>query len=72
MHPSIGCQVRRGGIHMQRSLSMNSPLISVIVPVYKAEDLLDRCVESLVRQSYERLEILLVSAVSYKAVISVF
>ena len=39
---------------------MNSPLISVIVPVYKAEDLLDRCVESLVRQSYERLEILLV------------
>ncbi len=39
---------------------MDSPLISVIVPVYKAEDLLDRCVESIVRQSYSRLEIILV------------
>ena len=39
---------------------MNSPLISVVVPVYKVEDFLDRCVESVVRQSYEKLEIILV------------
>lgn len=37
-----------------------NPLISVIVPVYKAEGFLDRCVESLGRQSYKNLEIILV------------
>lgn len=35
-------------------------LISVIVPVYKTEAYLDRCVESIVEQSYENLEIILV------------
>lgn len=36
------------------------PLISVIVPVYKVEPYLDRCIRSLVGQTYENLEILLV------------
>lgn len=36
------------------------PLISVVVPVYKVENYLDRCVESLVNQTYENLEIILV------------
>lgn len=35
-------------------------LISVIVPVYKVEAYLERCVESLLRQTYEHLEIILV------------
>ena len=35
-------------------------LITVIVPVYKVEDYLDRCVKSIVRQTYENLEIILV------------
>lgn len=35
-------------------------LISVIVPVYRTEAYLDRCVESIVEQSYENLEIILV------------
>lgn len=35
-------------------------LISIIVPIYKVEEYLDACVESLVRQTYERLEIILV------------
>ena len=35
-------------------------LISVIVPVYKVEDYLDRCVESIVNQTYWNLEIILV------------
>lgn len=40
---------------------MNSqPKISVIVPVYKVENFLDRCVESIVGQTYENLEIILV------------
>lgn len=36
------------------------PLISVIVPVYKVEKYLDRCVESIVAQSFRNLEIILV------------
>lgn len=39
---------------------MKEPLISVIVPVYKVEKYLDRCVQSIVSQSYENLEIILV------------
>ena len=38
---------------------MNS-LISVIVPVYNVEKYLERCVDSLLGQSYENLEIILV------------
>lgn len=36
------------------------PLISVIVPVYKVEDYLPRCVDSLLAQTYDNLEIILV------------
>ena len=36
------------------------PLISVIVPVYNVEQYLDRCVNSLVGQTYQNLEIILV------------
>ena len=36
------------------------PLISVIVPVYKVEEYLDKCVESIVNQTYKNLEIILV------------
>ena len=38
----------------------NQPKISVIVPVYKVEKFLDRCVESIVGQTYKNLEIILV------------
>lgn len=36
------------------------PKISVIVPVYKVEKYLEKCVKSLVNQSYKNLEIILV------------
>lgn len=39
---------------------MNQPLISVIVPIYNVEKYLDRCVESIVNQTYKKLEIILV------------
>lgn len=35
-------------------------LISIIVPVYKVEEYLDECVESIVQQNYKNLEIILV------------
>lgn len=39
---------------------MTSPLISVIVPIYKVEDYLLECVKSITRQTYTNLEIILV------------
>lgn len=39
---------------------MESPLISVIVPIYKVEKYLDRCVMSITEQTYNNLEIILV------------
>jgi len=37
------------------------PLISVIVPVYNVEKYLERCVKSILLQTYDRLEIILVN-----------
>lgn len=39
---------------------MNKPLISVVVPIYKVEDYLEDCVRSIVGQSYQNIELLLV------------
>ena len=36
------------------------PLISVIVPIYKVEEYLDECLQSIVHQTYTHLEIILV------------
>lgn len=36
------------------------PLISVIVPVYKVEEYLPKCVDSIINQTYRNLEIILV------------
>lgn len=38
----------------------NLPLISVIVPVYKVEAYLDKCISSIMNQTYQNLEIILV------------
>lgn len=39
---------------------MEKKKISIIVPIYKVEKYLDRCIESLVNQTYKNLEIILV------------
>ena len=39
---------------------MENALVTVIVPVYKVEKYLDRCVESIINQTYRNLEIILV------------
>lgn len=41
-------------------IDKNKPLISVVVPVYKVEKYLKKCVESILAQSYTNLEIILV------------
>ena len=40
--------------------SCSHPLVTVIVPVYKVEQYLERCVNSIISQSYTNLEIILV------------
>lgn len=39
---------------------LKNPLISVVIPVYKAEKYLDKCITSVVSQTYKNLEIILV------------
>lgn len=39
---------------------MQNDKISVVIPVYKAEKYIDRCVDSIVNQTYKNLEIILV------------
>lgn len=39
---------------------MNHCLVSVVVPIYNVEKYLDRCVDSIVNQTYQNLEIILV------------
>lgn len=39
----------------------NEPLISVIVPIYNVEKYLETCIESIQKQSYKNLEIILVN-----------
>ncbi|WP_053954707.1 glycosyltransferase [Inediibacterium massiliense] len=39
---------------------MIKPIISIVVPIYKVEDLIYRCVKSLINQTFDNIEIILV------------
>lgn len=39
----------------------NSPLVSIIVPVYNNSKYLDKCIKSIINQTYKNLEIILVN-----------
>ena len=41
-------------------MNEKNPLISVIIPVYNVEKYLSKCIESVMAQTYTRLEIILV------------
>ena len=45
---------------MSGCMQTDKSLISVVVPIYRAEAYLEQCVDSLLEQSYDNLEILLV------------
>lgn len=38
----------------------NSDLVSVVIPVYNVKDFLEKCIESVVQQTYKNIEILLI------------
>ena len=46
--------------NMEMNGVMEFPLISVIVPVYQVKDYLDECIQSLSRQTWRNMEVLLV------------
>ncbi|WP_304963038.1 glycosyltransferase family 2 protein, partial [Thomasclavelia cocleata] len=39
----------------------NLKMISIIVPIYNVEKYLDKCLESIVNQTYKNIEIILVN-----------
>lgn len=39
---------------------MNKPLITVVIPIYNVEKYLNECVESIMKQKYDNIEILLI------------
>ena len=39
---------------------MNDNLISIIVPIYNVEKYLNQCIQSIVKQTYKNLEIILI------------
>lgn len=39
---------------------MSKPLISIIVPVFNVENYLEKCIESIIAQTYQNIEIILV------------
>lgn len=39
---------------------MEAGLVSVVLPIYNVEKYLDRCIESVIRQTYKKIEIILV------------
>ena len=39
---------------------MNNDLISIVVPIYNVENYLNECIESLIKQTYKNIEIILV------------
>lgn len=46
--------------YQQSDIDLEVPLISIIVPVYQVKDYIDECLESLLRQTHTKLEIILV------------
>ena len=44
----------------EKKTFMQHDLISIVIPIYNVQDYLNRCVESVLKQTYSRLEIILV------------
>lgn len=40
---------------------MHNPLVSIVIPIYKVEPYVERCINSVLRQTYRKLEIILVN-----------
>lgn len=48
------------GRDVEENQEMMNTLISIIIPVYQAEETIERCLHSIVEQTYSNLEIILI------------
>lgn len=56
---------------MEKSISAEGPLISVVVPCWNVERYVEECVKSLISQKYENIEIILVDDCSTDSTLSI-
>ena len=49
------------GLNTEKMVSDNDILVSVIIPVYNVEKYLERCIDSIINQTYENIEIICVN-----------
>ena len=55
--------MKKGGVHSEiseKNESAKEPLVSVVIPVYNVEQYLRECVDSVINQTYQDIEIILV------------
>lgn len=45
---------------MEKYMWQTNPLISVVVPIYNIEEYISECIESIIRQTYQNIQIILV------------
>ena len=56
----VGGMCMNKNIEGERKIQVQTSLISVIVPVYNVQQYLEKCVSSLLQQTYEKFEIILI------------
>lgn len=39
---------------------MNEDVVSIIIPIYNVENYIDKCIKSIINQTYKNLEIILI------------
>ena len=44
----------------KKGLAMKKNIVSIIVPIYNSEDFLERCLDSIMAQTYANIEVILV------------
>lgn len=45
----------------KQTIMMENPLVSIIVPIYNVSEFLPQCLDSLINQSYQNIEIIAVN-----------
>lgn len=45
----------------KQAIMMENPLVSIIVPIYSVSEFLPQCLDSLIKQSYQNIEIIAVN-----------
>lgn len=58
--PARAKKIAKNAINRLGFYGTNNPLLSVVVPVYNVSDLLEECLESISRQTYRHIEIIII------------